>query len=67
MLTLSGTVVVTRTTSGNTLSTTWCYEVSVVVVVVVVVVVDVYTHCQCIVSSHCSGDAIAQRERLIYT
>ena len=46
----------------------WCYEVS--VVVVDVVVVCMYTHCQCIVSSHCSGDVLestAHRVRLVYT
>ena len=42
MLTLSGAVVMmTCTTSGDTLYYTWCYEVSVVIVVVIVVVVVV--------------------------
>ena len=53
------------------LSTTWCYEVSVVVVVVGGGSGDgggvyMYTNFQCIVSSHCSGDATAHRVR-VYT
>ena len=54
MLTLSGAVVImTCITSGDILSTTWCYEVSVVVVVIdIVVVVYMYRYstncCTCI-------------------